>query len=367
MLVRLILQQSPPSHIYSSLLHLDPHTTPHPGEPIPLPVSSQLDLLDALHSALNSYWSKSNETIKRQQIEYADKLVKHVVSRCERAGNAEIEEGLLDMLGELNSHLLSFKESNEKEKTEEAQTVERWYLVDPEKEPVKVVEDKAGILTRLGTTGLRTWEACLRCVEFLMSPPLTGNPISERLSRKEGRNNIVVELGAGCGLLGLSVAQLFPSTRVILSDFDENVLARLETNVELNKQLKTVSVERLEWSAPLPDSITSLTTLEKAQLTILAADVTYDPASFPFLTSTLSTLLSLDSSGNGGRAYLAATIRSTDTWSAFLAELDKAKLGYAKVESWPELQERLFWHPDESARGKVGAPVELLEISLTKM
>ena len=47
------------------------------------------------------------------------------------------------------------------------------------------------------------------------------------------RGKTVLELGAGCGLVGLLLARAFPVRRVLLTDITETVLDNLEHNVSL--------------------------------------------------------------------------------------------------------------------------------------
>jgi hypothetical protein len=307
-------------------------------------------------------WDRVIGSPRRDNLLYIDQLLKHVVSRCERTGT-EVDEDLLELLGDcheklavLNNAALDAKEVNED--PEPDIVVERWYLLHLCATPIRILEDQTGILTRLGTTGLRTWEACLRFVEFLCS----GSNVLDSL---KGENTLVIELGAGCGLLGLAVASLVPGATIRITDGDAHVLSRLRKNLALNSfdSGTDVAIAELDWSSPRP-FIASLGSQTFKKVALLAADVTYDPASLPFLVSALAALLALAKDAKG---YLAATIRNSETWRVFLGLLAEHGLCWKAVDGWdPEgtKEGQMFWHADEPDRRQgTRAKVELVEIS----
>lgn len=76
-----------------------------------------------------------------------------------------------------------------------------------------------------GTTGLRTWGASLRLAELFLARPTL-------LPDGEGG---VLELGSGVGFLGLVLGKLRGGRgQVVMTDFDERVLAALRENVEIS-------------------------------------------------------------------------------------------------------------------------------------
>lgn len=91
-------------------------------------------------------------------------------------------------------------------------------------------------------TAYRVWPCAQQLSEWLHAseaPPLTG------------RN--CLELGAGCGLAGLS-AWLAGAARVCLTDLPEN-LPRLEQLVQHNNAAPTVTCAALDWTSPLPQEL----------------------------------------------------------------------------------------------------------------
>ena len=104
----------------------------------------------------------------------------------------------------------------------------------------------------------------------------------------------VVELGAGCGLVGLCFAIVEPSSRVVLTDIDQ-AQAHLRRNVqtvaagEWRDSLhpgSRVSVECLDWDDALPSDLA-----ERAFDVIIVSDCTYNTDSTSALVRTISELM----------------------------------------------------------------------------
>ncbi|RLN44894.1 hypothetical protein BBJ29_001821 [Phytophthora kernoviae] len=108
----------------------------------------------------------------------------------------------------------------------------------------------------------------------------------------------VVELGAGCGLTGLAVAQLRPEATVIFTDHDPGVLKVIEHNASQQERVQaTCLTQSLRWG---PDGATELEALKKlngptgTQTTdlIVGSDVIYAREVVPLLFWTVDRLLS---------------------------------------------------------------------------
>ncbi|VDC06728.1 unnamed protein product [Peniophora sp. CBMAI 1063] len=141
--------------------------------------------------------------------------------------------------------------------------------------PVSVVLTDAPIQSGDHTSvGLQSWASSIIFGERLCATPAAyglGSPTR------------VLELGAGTGLLALTVAHLFARHEakdrgtIVATDFHPGVLANLERNVAANfpsAPENTVAVRKLDWSAP----DWSLAPLDQPFDVLLAADVVYDPA-----------------------------------------------------------------------------------------
>ncbi|OBT64584.1 hypothetical protein VE03_06305 [Pseudogymnoascus sp. 23342-1-I1] len=92
----------------------------------------------------------------------------------------------------------------------------------------------------------------------------------------------VLELGTGCGIVGITFALSVPASRVIATDLAEAA----EVASENLKQATNASYLNLDWSEPLPAKVES----ETFDL-ILVADCTYNPDVVPYLVSTLDGLI----------------------------------------------------------------------------
>ncbi|CEG39883.1 Predicted methyltransferase [Plasmopara halstedii] len=111
----------------------------------------------------------------------------------------------------------------------------------------------------------------------------------------------IVELGAGCGLTGLTVAQLRPDATVIFTDHDPGVLKVISHNASQQKRAQaTCHTKSLRWG---PDGIQEIEALEKLQAgpmgsnrvteLIVGSDVIYAREVVPLLFWTVDRLLSL--------------------------------------------------------------------------
>ncbi|KAM0755984.1 hypothetical protein T439DRAFT_17368 [Meredithblackwellia eburnea MCA 4105] len=181
-----------------------------------------------------------------------------------------------------------------------------------------------------GTTGLRTWHACIALSNHLIHDPSLVTS-----------SDSIIELGAGVGLLSLVAAKLnqsSKSSKIIATDVDEGVLQRLEKNVELNNLETQVKVSQLNWNwASNPGSLPELENWKSKHLAngssrlILGADIVYDPTLAKDLASTLAVLLQEDSASESivrpkPLALIACTIRNESTWINFLQRCHECEL-----------------------------------------
>ncbi|KAG5304024.1 methyltransferase domain-containing protein [Histoplasma capsulatum G186AR] len=96
---------------------------------------------------------------------------------------------------------------------------------------------------------------------------------------------IIVELGAGSGLVGLAIARGCTVDSPIYITDQTPMLSLMQSNVQLNGLSNIVYPTVLEWGRPLPETVPSTTAI------ILAADCVYFEPAFPLLLSTLQSLL----------------------------------------------------------------------------
>ncbi|GAA6011526.1 hypothetical protein JCM11491_004675 [Sporobolomyces phaffii] len=195
-----------------------------------------------------------------------------------------------------------------------------------------------------GTTGLRTWQACIALSNHFLVDP--GDVVHSATN--------VVELGAGVGLLSLVVAKLKeegdgsrrPGT-VFATDVDDKVLELLDANVRLNGLEARVRTSRLDWelAGDLDAHGDELSTWERETFgddergrpdLIIGADIVYDPTLTAQLAATIAWLLRPRVDARPLlppiRAIIAGTIRNESTWQLFLTECRSRRLRVEDVE-----------------------------------
>ncbi|PGG98307.1 hypothetical protein GX51_06869 [Blastomyces parvus] len=107
-----------------------------------------------------------------------------------------------------------------------------------------------------------------------------------RKHKSDLRGKIIVELGAGGGLVGLAVARGCAVDSPIYITDQVPMLALMQSNVQLNGLSDIVHPAVLDWGCALPETVPSDPAI------ILAADCVYFEPAFPLLLSTLQSLLS---------------------------------------------------------------------------
>lgn len=110
------------------------------------------------------------------------------------------------------------------------------------------------------------------------------------------RNLHVLELGAGCGIVGITLSTYFPAAQVILTDLPEassiltRNLALLSPPTSSYRSSSSVNPHTshhiLDWSHPLPSTISS-----QSFNLVVVADCTYNPDVVPDLVSTLEAVV----------------------------------------------------------------------------
>mmetsp|Transcript_20626 Transcript_20626/g.34498 ORF Transcript_20626/g.34498 Transcript_20626/m.34498 type:complete len:268 (+) Transcript_20626:315-1118(+) len=115
--------------------------------------------------------------------------------------------------------------------------------------------------------GVGIWSASLLLADYLV----------EHRPAVIREGDVVLEIGAGCGLPGLTAAQAIhpPPSHVYLTDIDEETLRNLELNAELNRKpgdsnTTIITVTALDFDSPEASS----SVIPKVDV-VLAADVLY--------------------------------------------------------------------------------------------
>ena len=96
----------------------------------------------------------------------------------------------------------------------------------------------------------------------------------------------MLELGSGCGIVGIGLAQMLPKCQVLLTDLQEaeEIITR---NIDTSTvpESSNVSFRVLDWETPIPGSVA-----EQHFDLILVSDCTYNSDSIPALVRTLRDL-----------------------------------------------------------------------------
>ncbi|KAI9888284.1 MAG: hypothetical protein M1814_000774 [Vezdaea aestivalis] len=174
------------------------------------------------------------------------------------------------------------------------------------------------VISAVGTTGLRTWEAALRLTTWLSR---------SRIIR--GKN--IIELGAGTGLVSIICSKFLAARYVIASDGDSDVVNTLDSNIiragliKVSAARKSIDSMQIRWGENTGDlmSPTQLANLGGSRNTnsgsgswdlVLAADVTYDSDVIPLLARTIKDLLLAFPQL---QVIMSATIRNEETFALF--------------------------------------------------
>lgn len=140
------------------------------------------------------------------------------------------------------------------------------------------------------------WDSGLALASWLFRYLSTEHPHAlarTLLTRLRGARSI--ELGSGTGLVAIALALLDPGASIVATDLGElstisesltteSAMEIMEENVALNGVGERVRADVLDWDAPLPKWTGRVPV-------VVAADVTYNTASFPALIATLERLL----------------------------------------------------------------------------
>ena len=125
--------------------------------------------------------------------------------------------------------------------------------------------------------------------------------------------NTIIELGAGCGLAGITAAKITGARNLVLSDYDIGSLKLLRDNFDLNytNHIDNISFifENVPWGTPIPSSISDMIKLSSKgnsscmdttnDLLLLGTDLIYSYDIVEPLFSTVSQLLRLVAKTSG--------------------------------------------------------------------
>ncbi|KAF2178570.1 hypothetical protein K469DRAFT_675476 [Zopfia rhizophila CBS 207.26] len=173
---------------------------------------------------------------------------------------------------------------------EAAKLIER-QLCPSSRKTVQIWEETGESIAR------HLWDAGITLsshLDALVTVPTKSMPLGEVLWPTEGGKRLqVLELGTGCGIVGISLAQAIENIDVILSDLPETEeIVNLNMHRAALARGSTVKFQTLDWDNQLPDRSNNCPHYVQFDL-IIAADCTYNPDSSPALVQTMSKLVTL--------------------------------------------------------------------------
>ena len=156
------------------------------------------------------------------------------------------------------------------------------------------------------TTGFSIWSASLILARWMMTKTWTST-------------TRVLELGAGCGVPGLAVAQANPRPeKVYVTDLNPLTVDNLQHNIQLNHLQSVVEAVCMDWEQP--------TTWPQEPLScVMGSDLIYQASLVPLLVSVVLGLLA-----PGGTFYYVAPDTGRDGLKEFIQEMK------AQCPNWRE-------------------------------
>ncbi|KAG9248406.1 putative methyltransferase-domain-containing protein [Calycina marina] len=106
--------------------------------------------------------------------------------------------------------------------------------------------------------------------------------LRERLSHSNLR---ILELGAGCGIVGITLSTAIPSSQILLTDLPEASEILTHNLALLPQTRRKPTYQVLDWTEPLPPNVQS--TIWDV---VVVADCTYNPDVVPDLVATLGNI-----------------------------------------------------------------------------
>ena len=121
----------------------------------------------------------------------------------------------------------------------------------------------------------------------LASQPEATSDIAKLIQRSARCGLRILELGSGCGIVGLQISDICSTSDVLLTDLPQ-AMDNLDYNVEhanLKSSRALLTTEVLNWDHPLPQVVAN-----QPKDLVIVSDCTYNPDSIPGLVKTLSSV-----------------------------------------------------------------------------
>ncbi|KAK6197075.1 putative methyltransferase-domain-containing protein [Scheffersomyces amazonensis] len=178
-----------------------------------------------------------------------------------------------------------------------------------------IIKETPRLISGINTTGLRTWEAALFLSNYLND---------KSLCQYDFKNKTILELGAGTGLLSLSLLKTREDlSRIILTDGSLAVFDNFENTLKLNGMSHSdkFKCQQLLWGTTNEQEPETFNQLPPSSIDMLvASDVTYDSRLHDLLCSTIHDFFS---HSNTKIAIIAATVRNDTSNNLWEDKLNK--------------------------------------------
>lgn len=330
---------SAPAH--SSTYLATDTTTISTGTSTPLPIDSGYasgDEEDPIVCALADQEHLADLRADAYERQFTIRWLTSFIARAEELLSEIDEDARQRFIDEASYILASFSSATDAEEDEDAGAIVREFRF-----PVPGDHAAGDIEVRLtdGTpatgsdhtdVGLQSWGASIVVSELMCSDPETFG-----LSRQAlGEAPRIVELGAGTGLVGITMAKLLPRldiprAEIIATDYHAAVLANLRDNAAVNfgsdhSASSTVQTCMLDWASPCLDA-----PLDKPADMLVATDVVYAPEHAAWLRDCAAKLLARE-----GTFWLVASVRPN---GRFEGVTDTVEGAFADLEQCPRSQD----------------------------
>lgn len=284
----------------------------------------------------------------------ADEFERQCAIRWLTSFIARAEEILLDadddarqrLVDDASYILASFSSATDAEEDEDAGAIVREFrfqvTAGKDEQQEKKGDDNKHIDVRLtdGTpaigsdhtdVGLQSWGASIVVSDLMCSSPEKFDLTVEKMGTSSPR---VIELGAGTGLVGITMAKLLPrlgmpSADIIATDYHPAVLANLADNITANfpiEEKPLVQTSLLDWAAPCLDH-----PLDKPADMLVATDVVYAPEHAIWLRDCAAKLLKRE-----GVFWLVASVRPN---GRFEGVTDTVESAFSDLRECPKTED----------------------------
>lgn len=267
--------------------------------------------------------------------QFAVRWLTTLISRADELLLLADEDAQQRVIDDASYILASFSSTTDAEEDEGSGAIEREFCFARgggagDKVEVRLTDGTPATGTDHTDVGLQSWGASIVVSDLMCSSPERFGLTVEEL----GREPRIVELGAGTGLVGITMAKLLPrlgvpGATVVATDYHPVVLENLHNNILANfTERDSIPVETclLDWSSPCFDP-----PLHVAADMLIATDVVYAPEHAAWLRDCAAKLLARD-----GVFWLIASVRPN---GRFEGVTDTVEASFADIEDCPKSED----------------------------